>query len=160
MNSDLAANSADLVANFIQAANQFAETHGTDQEDSLRADLIAAEQLVYNAGPSTRLNALLRCKEIQDAFTRICWAPHLVCGEPDRREGIETDALHSLSESDQESDWELLVHIAGALSRGAPRPNLRRALVTASRKAQGVLRRDLEYTLRRNGFRRVLGIWI
>ncbi len=150
----------DPVANYVEAANSYAEARGTDREDNLRDDLIAAEELICNAGPSTRLSALHKSREIQDPFTRFGLAANLVCRVSSRREGIETQALRSLSASDNESDWELLVHIAGALSRGAPRPELRRALVTASRKAQGTLRRDLEYTLRRNGFHWILGIWI
>jgi hypothetical protein len=97
-----------------------------------------------------------------DAFTRIGLVAHLTVGAAlgslSAQEPIHGPVSVLLSESPNPSDWECLCELSHIFAGKVPRGDLRRALVKVWRKADGVLKKDIAYTLRRRGFVR-LGSW-
>jgi hypothetical protein len=141
----------------ISAAN---EMTSADSLGPAQVKLYGMTCDLIGTGTQRRLQAIKESYRINDPIIRLTVVGDLIGGVPGISNRLDSEALTVLASSDREELWDYLCQSAHIFARYVSRAELRRSLVTAWRKAKGVAKENLEYTLRRQGFGKVFSQWM
>lgn len=114
---------------------------------------------ICRMGVPARLYAIKESKGM-DSFIRIGIVANLTVGGLRDQEQSHGPVLVLLSESSNPDDWDCLCELSHIFEGKVSRADLRGALVKVWRKADGVLKENIAYTLRRRGFARIGPWWL
>lgn len=112
------------------------------------------------AGAPARLLAIMESYNINDVNVRLTVVLDLIAGSLHPEQRLDSEALTVLAASGRAELLECLCLSAHVFATHVPRTELRQALVTAWREADGVMKENLEYVLRREGFTKMRSMWI
>jgi hypothetical protein len=129
-------------------------------DDAMQIKCLEATLGLCRDGLQARLAALDESLRIKDMFARHRVVGDIVSGRAIDAEGIEREAIWHMANSCRSEHWDLLAELAIVFERSVTRGEFKSALVTAWKKAGGVTKENLAYSLRRRGFNHFFGVWI
>lgn len=128
-------------------------------DDPMQLECRKETMKLCEEGIDVRLAALDECHRIKDIMTQQFVIGEIVTGGPMPGEGIEREAIWHLANSSMSEHWNLLTELAIVFERSLAKNEFKDAFVIAWKKAEGVTKEDLAYTLRRYGFKCLFGFW-